>query len=58
MVRAAWPHGLGELPTHREVTDTYLLALARAHHGQLASLDRRLVADAVPEGATHLHLIE
>jgi toxin-antitoxin system PIN domain toxin len=29
-----------------QVTDTYLLALARAHRGQLASFDRRLVTDA------------
>ena len=41
-----------------QVTDTYLLALARAHRGQLASFDRRLIADAVPEGSAHLHLID
>lgn len=39
------------------VTDTYLLALARAHDGQLASLDHRLVTDAVIEGRRTLHLI-
>jgi toxin-antitoxin system PIN domain toxin len=40
-----------------QVTDTYLLALARAHGGTLATFDRRLVADAVPDGSRHLELI-
>ncbi len=40
-----------------QVTDSYLLALARAHQGQLASFDRKLVVDAVPGGAQALHLI-
>lgn len=40
-----------------QVTDTYLLALARAHGGRLATFDRRLVTDAVPNGAQTLHLI-
>ena len=40
-----------------EVTDSYLLALACAHAGQLASFDRRLVTDAVRGGARRLHLI-
>ena len=40
-----------------QVTDTYLLALARAHGGKLATFDRRLVTDAVPNGAQTLHLI-
>jgi uncharacterized protein len=39
------------------VTDTYLLALARRHDGQLASLDHRLVTDAVTDGRQTLHLI-
>lgn len=39
------------------VTDTYLLALARAHKGQLASFDQRLVTDAVMDGRQALHLI-
>ncbi|WP_208456039.1 MULTISPECIES: TA system VapC family ribonuclease toxin [Burkholderia] len=39
------------------LTDTYLLALARAHNGKLASFDRRLVVDAVPNGRKHLELI-
>ena len=40
-----------------QVTDTYLLALARAHGGQLATFDRHLVADAVIGGAKALHRI-
>jgi toxin-antitoxin system PIN domain toxin len=39
------------------VTDSYLLALARAHNGQLASFDQRLVTDAVTDGRQALHLI-
>jgi toxin-antitoxin system PIN domain toxin len=45
------------LLTSSQVTDSYLLALAIAHHGQLATLDRRLVTDAVRRGAKGLHLI-
>ena len=41
-----------------QVTDSYLLALACAHGGQLASFDRRLVTDAVRGGARRLHLID
>jgi toxin-antitoxin system PIN domain toxin len=40
-----------------QVTDSYLLALASAHGGQFATFDRRLVADAVRNGASALHLI-
>jgi len=40
-----------------QVTDSYLLALAGAHGGQLATFDQRLVADAVVNGAHALHLI-
>lgn len=42
---------------HSQMTDTYLLALAAARGGQLATLDRRLVTDAVRTGAAALHLI-
>ena len=41
-----------------QVADTYLLALAVAHGGKLATLDKRLVADAVKGGQAALHLIE
>ena len=40
-----------------QVTDTYLLALAHAHGGKLATFDRRLVTDAVVSGSKALHLI-
>lgn len=40
-----------------QVTDSYLLALACAHGGKLATFDRRLVTDAVPHGAQGMHLI-
>jgi uncharacterized protein len=40
-----------------QVTDSYLLALAAAHGGQLATFDHRLVTDAVVNGAQALHLI-
>lgn len=43
--------------TSAQVTDTYLLALAGAHGGQLATLDRRLSAAAVRDGKSALHLI-
>jgi uncharacterized protein len=41
----------------RQVTDSYLLALACSHAGQLATFDRRLVAAAVRGGSRGLHLI-
>jgi uncharacterized protein len=40
-----------------QVTDTYLLALARLHGGTLATFDRRLVVNAVHDGARHLEVI-
>lgn len=40
-----------------QVTDSYLLALARAHDGQLASFDQHLVTDAVLDGRKTFHLI-
>lgn len=45
------------LLSSRQVTDTYLLALARAHGGRLATFDVRLVAQAVPGGAQALHVL-
>lgn len=46
------------LPSHRHVTDSYLLALARLNNGCLATLDRRLFTGAVPDGTRHLVVIE
>jgi toxin-antitoxin system PIN domain toxin len=40
-----------------QITDSYLLALACAHNGHLATFDRRLVTDAVRNGSRRLHLI-
>lgn len=40
-----------------QVTDTYLLALAAAHGGQLATFDRNLVTNAVVNGSKAIHLI-
>ena len=45
------------LTKHSRVTDTYLLALARAQGGRLASMDHRLAVDAVTNGAESLLLI-
>jgi hypothetical protein len=41
-----------------QVTGSYLLALAYAHGGQLATFDRRLVTNAVVNGSKALHLID
>jgi len=64
---AFWPDDLSllddskvdatRLLTSAQVTDTYLLALAVAHKGRLATFDRRLVANAVHGGAKALQLI-
>jgi predicted nucleic acid-binding protein len=43
--------------TSAQVTDTYLLALAKAHGGQLATFDRKLSIAAVKGGKSVLHLI-
>jgi toxin-antitoxin system PIN domain toxin len=40
-----------------QVADSYLLALASFHRGQLATFDQRLVTDAVGNGSQALHLI-
>lgn len=45
------------LLTSSQVADSYLLALASTHGGQLATFDRRLVVDALHGGAQHLHQI-
>ncbi|HET7412686.1 MAG TPA: TA system VapC family ribonuclease toxin [Pararhizobium sp.] len=43
--------------TSAQVTDTYLLALAKAHGGQLATFDRKLSAAAVKGGKSALFQI-
>jgi toxin-antitoxin system PIN domain toxin len=62
-----WPDNISLLDTRKldatrilssaQVTDSYLLALACAHGGKLATFDRRLVVDAVRGEAKGLHLI-
>ena len=45
------------LSSHSRVTDGYLLALARANNGVLATMDHKLAAEVVPEGKASLALI-
>ena len=45
------------LLTGAQVTDSYLLALSRAHGGKLATLDQRLISSAVIGGAESLFVI-
>lgn len=45
------------IATSAQVTDTYLLALAVANEGRLATFDRRLSPNAVRHGRRALHLI-
>ncbi len=62
-----WPDDLTMLDARRiraarlldsaQVTDSYLLALAVAHEGKLATFDRHLVTDAVINGVQALHVI-
>jgi len=49
---------VARIATPGQVTDTYLLALAVAKRGRLATFDRRLSANAVRRGRPALHLIE
>ena len=42
------------ITSHKQITDTYLLALAKKHRGRLATFDRRLSLGAVPDGARSL----
>jgi uncharacterized protein len=48
---------LARLSNSSQVTDSYLVALAIAHGGQLATFDRRLIPDAVKGGTKAVHLI-
>ena len=45
------------LSNHARVTDSYLLALARANGGKLATFDHRLGTEAVAEGKAALALL-
>ncbi len=45
------------LSSHSRVTDSYLLALARANKGKLATLDQKLITQVVAEGKAALALL-
>ncbi|HMN82993.1 MAG TPA: PIN domain-containing protein [Burkholderiaceae bacterium] len=45
------------LSSHTRVTDSYLLALAHAHGGRLATMDRKLATEVVPGAERALELI-
>jgi hypothetical protein len=47
----------GALIMHNQITDVYLLALAAAKRGKLATLDQRIVTIAVENGGEALELI-
>ena len=58
-VSAAFSTGM-RIAGHRQVTDAYLLSLARARAGCLATLDRR-ISRLLPEGerpSPHLRTVE
>jgi toxin-antitoxin system PIN domain toxin len=46
-----------QIATAAQVTDSYLLALATAHGGTLATFDRKLSVKAVRNGRASLHVI-
>ncbi len=45
------------LSSHSRVTDSYLLALAHANGGRLATMDQKLTTEAVPNAHKSLELI-
>ena len=45
------------LSSHGRVTDSYLLALAKANKGKLATMDRKLASEVVTDGKSALTLI-
>jgi toxin-antitoxin system PIN domain toxin len=47
----------GQVLTSGQVTDSYLLALAIAHGGRLATFDRRLSTKAVKGGKAALYIV-
>ncbi|HVI08649.1 MAG TPA: TA system VapC family ribonuclease toxin [Candidatus Binatia bacterium] len=65
---AFWPDGISLLDSEHldaarlldsaHVTDSYLLALARAHRGQLATFDEGIPTQSVIDGARALHVIQ
>jgi toxin-antitoxin system PIN domain toxin len=47
-----------QITTPSQVTDTYLLVIAVANGGKLATFDRRLSAKAVRHGRASLHVVD
>lgn len=47
-----------DLPASAQLTDTYLLALAKFHGGALATFDQRIVPDAIDGGMQLIRLIQ
>ncbi len=47
----------GLLSRHSRVTDSYLLALAHANGGRLATMDQKLATEAVPNGKASRKLV-
>ena len=47
----------GLLSSHTRVTDSYLLALAHANSGRLATMDTKLATEVVPGGKATLEVI-
>ena len=45
------------LSSHTRITDSYLLALARANKGKLATMDHKLVTEVVAGGKSALEVI-
>jgi hypothetical protein len=45
------------LSSHTRVTDSYLLALAHANKGRLATMDQKLAAEVVPGGRAALEIL-
>lgn len=49
---------IDEITSHKQVTDIYLLGLARSYRGHFATFDRHIRTEAVIGGREALHLIE
>jgi hypothetical protein len=45
------------LSSHTRVTDSYLLALAHANRGRLATMDQKLATEVVPKGRAALQVL-
>lgn len=50
-------HSFPQLPSHKHLTDHYLLALAGKHGGRFATFDHRIDPSTLPRGREALFLI-